>query len=327
MTDRDAQSGLVGQPLHLPLPQAAARAVGAASIRGDEQVGLARIQTLAILVPPAPDTLDSKLRRVMVNAHIHKALILDQIIHAIRDGFPSGQRQVVVDVDRPLFSFRLPLPPIVFEVADQFLLLAIHRDNRITRGFKLLALLLDVPKLGITVRVATPLNGFLVRPQREAHRVQPLADHRVAQLMSLLGERLLELGHAFRRPLDGTHRIAFGVQQPFQIGPQARIVFLLLFSSSALAPKPLSWGKQVSCLYLSPSCFNRIFGDACLSCHQNKIPALFGFQRQKLPPLLLVEQLAHLLIFFSPIVLLHAPESTTSRSLGQLVCVRLLRKK
>src|SRR5436190_23781670 len=67
MTDRDAQSGLVGQPLHLPLPQAAARAVGAASIRGDEQVGLARIQTLAILVPPAPDTLDSKLRRVMVN--------------------------------------------------------------------------------------------------------------------------------------------------------------------------------------------------------------------------------------------------------------------
>ena len=126
MTDRDAQSRLVGQPLHLPLPQAAASGVGAASIRGDEQVGLAGIQALAMLVPPAPDTLDSKLRRVMVKAHIDKALILDQIIHAIRDGFPVGQRQVVVDVDRRRFSFGLPLPSVVFEVADQFLLLAIH---------------------------------------------------------------------------------------------------------------------------------------------------------------------------------------------------------
>src|SRR5205823_14173251 len=78
MTDRDAQSRLVGQPLHLPLPQAAASGVGAASIRGDEQVGLAGIQALAMLVPPAPDTLDSKLRRVMVKAHIDKALIMDQ---------------------------------------------------------------------------------------------------------------------------------------------------------------------------------------------------------------------------------------------------------
>jgi hypothetical protein len=126
------------------------------------------------------------------------------------------------------------------------------------------------------------------------------------------------------RPLDGTHRIAFGVQQGFQIGLQAGIVFLLLFSPSTLAPEPLPWGKELSCLYLSPSYFDRIFGDPCFSCHQDKISALFGFQRQKLPPLLLIEQLMHLLLFFCPIVLLHAQKFTTSLSFGQLVCVRLL---
>ena len=35
MTHRDAESGLVGQPLHLTLPQAAACGIGAASISGD----------------------------------------------------------------------------------------------------------------------------------------------------------------------------------------------------------------------------------------------------------------------------------------------------
>src|SRR6266487_4131544 len=101
-------------------------------------------------------------------------------------------------------SFRLPLPPIVFEVADQFLLLAIHRDNRITRGFKLLALLLDVPKLGITVRVATPLNGFLVRPQREAHPNRPASSDRVppAFFFLRLGSEAAFLGQTGLLPLS-----------------------------------------------------------------------------------------------------------------------------
>ena len=93
-----------------------------------------------------------------------------------------------------------------------------------------------MPKLSIAIRVRTPLDGFLIGAQREAQRVQPLA------------ERLLQLGHAFRRPLDEAHRFAFGVQQDFQIGLQAGIVLLLLFSPSAFASDPLPWGKQVSCL-------------------------------------------------------------------------------
>ncbi len=165
MTHRDAQSGLVGQSLHLALPQTAPRAVGAASISGDKQVGLLGIQALALLVPPTSDTLDGKLGGVVVNAHIHKALILDQIIHPIRHGFPISQREIIVDVDRGLFSFGLPLAPVVLEIPEQFLLLAIDRDDGIAYRFKLLAVLLDVLKLAITVRMALALNGFLIGSQ------------------------------------------------------------------------------------------------------------------------------------------------------------------
>src|SRR6266516_1268128 len=277
-----------------------------------------------MLVPPAPDTLDGELCRIMSDANVEKALLVDQVIHPRRDSFPVSKREVVRDVDGRLFSSRLPLSPIVLEIADQFLLLAIHRDNRIACRFKLLALLLDVPKLAITVRMRTALNAFLIGTQREAHCVQPLADSGVTQLMPLLLEGFLQLRHTFGGPSNLAHWIAFRVQQRFQIGLQPGIVLLLLFSPSTFPSNPLSWSKLLSCFQLSPSCFDGIFGDPSLSCHQDKVPALFGFQRQKLPPLLLVEQLSHLLIFFSPIVLFHAPESTTSRSLGQLVCVRLL---
>ena len=37
-------------------------------------------------IPPTPDTLDGKLGGVMVKAHLDKALILDEVIYAIRHG-------------------------------------------------------------------------------------------------------------------------------------------------------------------------------------------------------------------------------------------------
>ena len=228
-------------------------------------------------IPPTPDTLDGKLGGVMVKAHIDKALILDEVIYAIRHGFAIGQPQVVVDVDRALCSFGLPFPPVVLEVSKQFLLLAIHGDDRITGRFKLLALLLDVPKLGITVRMATALNAFLVRPQREAHGVQPLADGRLTQLMSLLLQGFLEPGHTFGGPSHQAHRIAFGLQQRFQIRLQAGIVLLLLFSAPAGPSNALAGGKPLSCLDFSPARFDGIFRDPCLSGHQDDVSPFLGF--------------------------------------------------
>ncbi len=131
-------------------------------------MGLLGIQPLAMLVPPATDTFHRERCRVMIDADVDKALVVDQVIHSIGYRLPIGKREVIVHIDAALFSYGLPLPPVVLESPDQILLLAIHRDDWIAYCFKLLALLFDMSKLGIPVLVASALNGFLVRPQREA---------------------------------------------------------------------------------------------------------------------------------------------------------------
>jgi hypothetical protein len=96
-------------------------------------------------------------------------------------------------------------------------------------------------------------------------------------------------------------------------------VLLLLFSPSTGSSNPLAGGKPLPGLDLSPSRFDGIFRDTCFSCDQDDVSPFLGFSRQKLPPLLLIEQLTHLLIFFLPIILLHAQKSSTSSSFGQLI--------
>jgi hypothetical protein len=97
--------------------------------------------------------------------------------------------------------------------------------------------------------------------------------------MALLLERFLQLDHTFRGPSHQAHWITFGVEQGFQIGLQAGIMFLLLFPPRACASDPLSGGKPISCLYLSPSRFDRVFGDPSFSGNQENVASLLGFQR------------------------------------------------
>jgi hypothetical protein len=58
---------------------------------------------------------------------------------------------------------RLPLDPAVGIVADQLLLLGIDRDDRLPGGQMRLGLLVDIPKLGVPVRVLGALLGLWVR--------------------------------------------------------------------------------------------------------------------------------------------------------------------
>lgn len=62
----------------------------------------------------------------MIDAHIDKAVFVNQIIDAIRQRFAISEGKKVLYVDGCLFSFGLPLPSIVLKGANQFLFLAIN---------------------------------------------------------------------------------------------------------------------------------------------------------------------------------------------------------
>ena len=84
------RSGPIGQALQLQLPEPYAVAIGAPAIGADQQSGCLRIGRLPHPLPPATDTLHRELCCLMIDADIHEALILDQIIDPLRDGFAIG---------------------------------------------------------------------------------------------------------------------------------------------------------------------------------------------------------------------------------------------
>ncbi len=90
MRHRDRELFFIGQGLQGLLPPLIAYAEAFSPIGGDQQFGCLGIQLFAAVLPPPPDTLHRELCCLMIDADIHEALILDQIIDPLRDGFAIG---------------------------------------------------------------------------------------------------------------------------------------------------------------------------------------------------------------------------------------------
>src|SRR6266516_162630 len=174
MSHRDGELFLSGQFLELFLPQPISCSIGTASISRDQQGLFPRIEPFATALPPPSDTLNGKLGGIMIDAHIHKPTVVDQIINPIRDGTACSQGHKVIDIDRGMLSFGLPLSPSIFKIAKQFLLLAVHRNDRMAFLFKLLAGAVDIPKLCIAIWMRGAFDTFLVDVQGKAKFMQDL---------------------------------------------------------------------------------------------------------------------------------------------------------
>jgi hypothetical protein len=113
MSHRDREARLVGELLQLLLPQPISGPIGATSICGNEQLFFAWIKHFAEAEPPPSDTLDGKLSGIMIDAHVHKAPLMDEIIPTIRHGFPIGKRKKVLHIHAGILSGCLPFTPII----------------------------------------------------------------------------------------------------------------------------------------------------------------------------------------------------------------------
>ena len=98
MGDRDGQLSRIGEGLELLLPQAIADPVGPTPIGGNQQVGLAGIQGLPPLLPPATNTGHRKLSGVMVHSDIDEPWIVDEVVDAIGNGLAIGQREKIIPI-------------------------------------------------------------------------------------------------------------------------------------------------------------------------------------------------------------------------------------
>src|SRR5260370_32561059 len=152
-----------------------------------------------------------------------KPWLCKRLIDAIRDGFATGERAVVVDVHPRLLPFGLPCASLVLERSQQFFLLAVHRDGRCLLLLELLAQGSDMPNLLITIGMRRAFQRFLVDFERIALLVQQVGQRRSLDAMSLPRVRLDQLRQCMRRPFDQARPIPFGLQQCRQIPLQGRI--------------------------------------------------------------------------------------------------------
>src|SRR5512143_2221841 len=81
-------------------------------------------------------------------------------------------------------ALRVPLPTAILEIANQFLLFRIHRDDRLLRRQCRRYTPVDVGELCIPIRMAITLAGLAVALQAELLLLQQFADDRVADLVA-----------------------------------------------------------------------------------------------------------------------------------------------
>ncbi len=183
-----------------------------------------RIQSPAFVTPPTTDRGHGKTGRIVIGSHVHKTRVPGQIVNAVR--ISPGHRRIGKIVVLHLFSRPLatPLPPFVFKVSNQLLLLGVHRNDRLALPQRQLHLPVDVPELGVPVRMVVPFLGLPVALQAVIHLPQQLRHLFVADGVSLAGQFVRQRPGALAGPAQRRLRIAprqrldQGLQQRGQLG-------------------------------------------------------------------------------------------------------------
>jgi hypothetical protein len=240
VTDGNRKAGAVGQLLEFPLPQAHMRAVAAPGVRGDEHRVRVRVDWPSHLLPPPPDGSDREACRIVVDAHADPPRIAGEIVDARGNGFALLGNEEIMHAHPGGLTFRTPLAPTILEVSDQLLLLGIHGDDRLVGRLAAADLLIDVPKLGIAIRMLRPFPSLAVGLQAVAGPGQEFGHQLPADRVAHPLERGGQLPNALGRPVQWRLRIARGgrLHQPLQISPQGRVFVRRPLASPAGATAP-----------------------------------------------------------------------------------------
>jgi hypothetical protein len=202
-----------------------------------------------------------------------------------------------MNIDEFRRSFGSPFPAVVLEIAHQFLLFRIYRNDRFVRSQECLGLRVDVLKLGVAIDVLVAFSCLAVRLQAIAHAAQKIADHRRANLVPSLRQLPDEVTQATGCPQQRLGRIAprRGLDQPLEIDRKSWILKCLLLTSSAPLADTSGRSRNVV-TNIGKSTINRRSRKSANPRHQTDaaVSQCSRFQRDKAPAALLVQNSGHL---------------------------------
>src|SRR3954447_13031870 len=175
VTDLDRDAELIGQLLQLAFPQANPISVAAATIRRNQHAAALGIAWMTHFFPPAPDAFDGEFGGVVIDPNADPPLIGGDIVDAVGRDLAEVRINEIIDANFLRLSFWLPFLATVLEIADQFLLLGVDGNHRITSRLVLRRRASDMGELGVPVRMAFPgLAGRLETVAKCARRSQTL---------------------------------------------------------------------------------------------------------------------------------------------------------
>src|SRR4030095_6638340 len=238
VADRNPQPKLIGQGLQFDFPQPRAAAIAPARVSCHQQFSRPRVEDPAHLGPPASDRLHRKLWRILINPDPDPTFVAGQIINPIWNPFAQLLVCEIMDADLERVPFGAPLLPWLLEIANQFFLFRIDRNDRLAAFLKSQDFLIDLLKLRITIRMVCSLFGLAIGLQAIAHLMQQTVDGIVADSMPLSCQFRRQMASTFRRPFQRRLRVTQRRRgkQLFQVALQTAVSFAQRLAPSTSLP-------------------------------------------------------------------------------------------
>src|SRR4030095_2256039 len=186
MADRQSQAQFVSQALQRKLPQATPGRVAPAAIGGNQQFARRLVELRSQVPPPAAQRFDRKFGGVVITSYTDPTSVGRQVINSIRNGLAQFFVDKVMDAHQLGHSLRPPFPPALFEIADQFFLLGIDRDNGLRAPLESLHLGIDIFELSVAIRMRGTFFGLAVGLQTVVELLEQVGDLLVPNLKALL---------------------------------------------------------------------------------------------------------------------------------------------
>src|SRR3954468_11675489 len=137
---------------------------------GDDQAVGGAATRFADIVPPTADRVDGEGGRVVIDPDAHPSAIGADVVDPVRDCLAQFRDQEIVGPHRFGLAPRAPGSTRILEVADQFLLLGVDRDSRLTLGQRRLDRLVEVLELGVAVGMVRSFAGSCGSPEGYSRR-------------------------------------------------------------------------------------------------------------------------------------------------------------
>lgn len=206
VTNSDRQATSISDLfLKISLPHPRARAIAATAVRFNHQMRGVGEALRQLSLAPSANVINSESRCIGRLTDIDCAVIVLPLVDAI--GHRTSKRIIGEVVEADTFWRLAPNLTRVLEIAHKLLFLGIYANHGLSLRLMLGALLLNVLKLPIPIRMLLACQLLYIGFQRVIVLPQQAANHWQADSMTLLIETFLNIYQAAVEPLAVTHRI------------------------------------------------------------------------------------------------------------------------